>query len=247
MGQGMDINQTFQNLGLNQKQTAIYLAVLELGEASVVKIAKKSGIKRPTCYVVLDELEKKGYVSKLVKKDTTVFFAEHPKKLLTEAELQVKELKNIVPQLESLFQKDSQKPKVAIYEGKEQLGRAYDESFAVQGEILYMSTLRLSQAVFEKTFRKMDIIQLSENYKMRELVDESEEGKLYVQKYSSEYRKIKMIPKKFLPFEVDIGIFGNKVLITSLKQEYFTVSMQSQEINTAFRNMFEAMWQVSVN
>jgi sugar-specific transcriptional regulator TrmB len=243
----MDINQTFQNLGLNQKQTAIYLAVLELGQASVGQIAKKSAVKRPTCYVVFDELEKKGFVSKLVKKDTTLYMAEHPKKLLTEAELQVKELKTIIPQLESLFRKDDEKPRVAVYEGKEQLDIAYDESFAVSGEVLYMSTLKLSQEVFQKTFRKMDLINLSENYRMRELVDESDEGRKYMEKVKGPFRDVRMIPKEFLPFEVDIGIFGNKVLVTSLKQEYFTVSMQSPEINKAFRQLFEAMWQLSKN
>ena len=55
-----------------------------------------------------------------------------------------------------------------------------------------------------------------------------------------------MIPKEFLPFEVDIGIFGNKVLITSLKKEYFTVSLQSAEISQAFRHMFEVMWIISI-
>ena len=241
----MDINQTFQNLGLNQKQTAIYLAALELGQASVGQIAGKSGVKRPTCYVVLGELEKKGFVSKIVKKDTTLYSAEHPKKLLTEAELQVKELKTIVPQLESLFQKDTEKPKVAIYEGKQQLDIAYDESFAVKGEILYMSTLKLSQEVFERTFRKMDLIPLSQNYHMRELVDESEEGEKYLKKVKDQFRNVRMIPKELLPFEVDIGIFGNKVLITSLKKEYFTVSIQSSEINQAFRVLFEGLWKIS--
>lgn len=242
----MDIYQTFQNMGLNQKQTAVYLAVLELGQASVGQIANKSAVKRPTCYVVLGELEKKGFASKLVKKDTTLYTAAHPKKLLTEAELQIKELKTIIPQLESLFGKDDEKPRVAVYEGKEQLDIAYDESFAVKGEILYMSTLKLSQEVFQKTFRKMDLITLSENYRMRELVDESEEGRKYMEKVKGPFRDVRMIPKAFLPFEVDIGIFGNKVLITSLKKEYFTVSLQSAEINRAFRSMFEAMWRLSV-
>ncbi len=241
----MDILDTFKNLGLNQKQTAIYLAALELGQASVGHIALKSGVKRPTCYVVLTELEQKGFVSKLVKKDTTLYTAEHPKKLLTEAELQVKELKTIMPQLESLFRKSDEKPRVAIYEGKEQLDIAYDESFTVKGEILYMSTLKLSQEVFQKTFRKMDLIPLSENYKMRELVDESEEGQKYMDRVKANFRNVRMIPKEFLPFEVDIGIFGNKVLITSLKQEYFTVSIQSPQINQAFRMLFEGLWRIS--
>ncbi len=110
-----------------------------------------------------------------------------------------------------------------------------------------MSTLGLSQEVFKKTFRKMDMIPLSENYHMRELVDESPEGRAYAEKVKNNFRQVKLIPKTFLPFEVDIGIFADKVLITSLKKEYFTVSIESAEISRAFRQLFEAMWQLSLN
>lgn len=241
----MEIRDIFKNLGLTDKEITVYLALIELGEASVAKIAGKATIKRPTCYVVLSELEKKGYVSRVPKQKAILFVAQHPRKLLTEAELQVKELQIIVPQLESLFQKGGDKPRVAIYEGKEKLDSAYDESFIVKGEVLYMSTLKLSQAVFERTFRKMDSVKLSKDYRMRELVDESEEGLAYIKKNQSEFRQIRMIPEELLPFEVDIGIFANKVLITSLKKEFFTVSIQSNEINQAFRALFEGFWRIA--
>lgn len=245
MGPIMDIKETFQNLGLNEKQSAVYLVALELGEGSVADISKKSGIKRPTCYVVLGELEKKGFVSKEIKPNTTWYVPEHPKKLLTEAQLKMKELQSVIPQLESLFQKDSGKPRVMMYEGKGELDRAYDESFIAKGEVLYMSTLKLSQEVFRRTFRKMDIIPLSENYRMRELVDDSPEAREYISKVSNQYRQVRIIPRAFLPFEIDIGIFGNRVLITSVKKEFFTVSIESPEIAQAFRQLFEAMWKLS--
>lgn len=52
-------------------------------------------------------------------------------------------------------------------------------------------------------------------------------------------------PKEFLPFQMDIGIFGNTVLITSVKKEYFTVKIESEEIAHGYRALFEAMWRIS--
>lgn len=242
----MNAQESLQHLGLESKEIAIYLAVLELGEATVLEIAKKSGIKRPTAYVVLQNLETKGFVSKEIKGKKILFVPEHPKKLLTEAELKLRELKDVLPQLESLLQKDEDKPRVMIYEGKDQLDRAYDESFTAKGEVLYMSTLQLSQDVFKRTFRKMDVVVLSQDYRMRELVDDSEQGRKYVERVKGEYRDVRIIPKQFLPFEIDVGIFGSTVLVTSLKKEYFTVKLQSAEIAQAFRQLFEAMWKLSV-
>jgi len=242
----MEIKDTLKQLGLEEKESAVYLALLELKQATVLEVAKKSGIKRPTAYVILNQLSQKGMVSRVLKNRRTFYAPEHPRKLVTEAELRLKEIKSAVPQLESLMGTIEGKPGVMIYEGKENLDIAYDESFAVKGEILYMSTLHFSQEVFQKTFRKMDLASLGPNFSMRELVDDSERGKEYQKKVSGEYRKIKRIPATFLPFAIDIGIFGNRVLITSVKKEYFTVSIQSAEISRAFRQLFEAMWQVSI-
>lgn len=241
----METHEILKNLGLSEKEAGVYLALLELGEAAVGRIAEQSRIKRSTVYVVLEELERKGYVTKAILEGVNYFYPEHPQKVLTEAELRLEELKTALPQMESLLNKQANKPRVVVYEGKDDLDRAYDESFIAKGEVLYMSTLKLSRELFQKTFRKMDLIPLSENYQMRELVDDSEDGKQYAEKVGEEYRQVRLIPAQFLPFEVDIGIFDNSVLVTSLKRNYFTVKIQSPEIAQAFRHMFEALWQVS--
>lgn len=42
----MDIIASLRQFGLNEKQAKVYLACLELGSASVQKIAKKAGVER---------------------------------------------------------------------------------------------------------------------------------------------------------------------------------------------------------
>ena len=203
---------------------------------------KPSSIKRPTAYLVLSSLESKGFVSRSVHGKKTYFLAQHPQKLITEAELRLKEVKEIVPQLESMLQKASGRPRIMIYEGKDELDRADDEIFVVKGEILFMGTLKLSKETFPRTFRKFEYANLSKDFNSRELVDESEESKQYAKEVSKPFREVRFIPKELLPFEVDICVFGNRTLITSVKKEYFTVAIESEEITRAFRTIFEVMW-----
>lgn len=241
----MTIQETLQSLGLEQKEASIYLALLELGETTVLEISKKSGIKRPTVYVVLRSLEQKGFASKLLKESKTLFSPQHPKKLITEAELRMKELQEVVPQLESLLGREEGRPRVKIYEGKEQLDCAYDELFVIKGEGLYMGTLKLSMEVFPRTFRKVGYAPLSPEFSMRELVDESEESRKYAAHVRGPYREVRFIPKELLPFEAEIGVFGNHSLITSVKKEYFTIDIESKEIANSFRTILEVMWQAA--
>ncbi|MAG12546.1 hypothetical protein CL630_01910 [bacterium] len=240
----MKIDDTLKDLGLEEKEVDIYLALLELGEAAVLAIAQKSGIKRPTAYVILGLLEEKGFVSRVKKGKKTLFTPQHPQKLVTEAELHLKELQGVMPQLEALFHKEEGKPRVMIYEGKDKLDRALDEMFVTKGEVMFMGTLKLSQEAFPRTFQKTLYATFSPQFQIRELVNESEESKAYAKQVEGPYRKVRFMPKELLPFEVDITLFGNRTLITSVKKEFFTISIESDEINHAFRTIFNVMWEV---
>ncbi|MBI3334921.1 MAG: hypothetical protein HY001_00275 [Candidatus Portnoybacteria bacterium] len=241
----MNPKETLQDLGLTQKEAIVYLALLEIGEATVNTIAIKSGIKRPTAYIVLRSLEAKGFTSRIIKGKKTFFAPQHPKKLLTEAELRLKELKEVVPQWESLYRKEEGRPRVMIFEGKEELDRAYDESFIVKGEVVYIGTLPLSMEALPRTYRKMQYIQFTSEYRMRELINESEESREYARCCQGPYRQVRFIPKELLPFEADVSVFGDRTLITSVKKEYFAISIESPEIARAFRTIFEVMWQAA--
>jgi len=238
----MNPENALKNLGLEEKEIALYLALLELGEAPVLAAAKHAGVKRPTAYVILEALEKKGFVSRFVRAGKTLFSPQHPQKLLTEAELRMKELETAMPQFEALFHKKEGKPRVMMYEGKDRLDLALDEAFVIKGETLFISTIPLSQEAFPRTFRKADLVTFSPEFYARELIDESERSREYAARVAGPYRNIRFIPKEYLPFEMDVGIFGNRALITSVKKEFFTISIESEEIAYAFRTMFNVMW-----
>lgn len=238
----MDTRAVLRNLGLEEKEAGIYLALLELGEASVVRISRKSGVKRPTAYVILESLESKGLVTKIERGKKTLFVSQPPKKLMVEAEFRLQELTEVMPQLESLLQKGSGKPRVMIYEGKEALDRAYDEVFVTKGEMLYMGNVKLFEEAFPRTMKKLQYARPSPEFRIRGLLVESSEAREYAQTHDSEYEHTRFIPKEHAPFNADIGIFGNRTLISSILKDYFTVSVESEEIAHAFRVIFEMMW-----
>ena len=241
----MAIQDTLQNLGLEEKEAKIYLALLELGEATVLQVSKKSGIKRPTAYLILRSLEEKGFVSRVLHGKKTTYSAQHPKKLITESELRLKELQEVIPQLETFMQKEG-KPRVMIYEGKEQLDRAYDDMFITKGEVLIVDDIALSKEAFPKSFRKFGYKKTSPDFRIREINVDNQAAREYAKEFAGPYHEIRYLPQNLKPFENDMGIYGNKVLISSLKREYFVVVLESEEIARSFRTMFELMWQAAV-
>jgi len=52
-----------KHIGLSNNEAKVYLAMLELGPSPVLDIAAKAAINRPTTYVQIELLKKKGLVS----------------------------------------------------------------------------------------------------------------------------------------------------------------------------------------
>jgi len=118
------IEKALQKLGLREKEIKVYLALLNLGSAPVRKIAQEAGINRGTAYDILKELVKVGLAGYYEKKTHKYFTPEDPAKIvgiLQERKNEIakteNELDKIIPDLQSLYSKISQRPFVKYYEG----------------------------------------------------------------------------------------------------------------------------------
>lgn len=115
----------FKKLGLSEKETAVYLSLLEQGAISVRNLAKAINLNRGTTYDILKKLQETGLVSFFHKNTKQHFVAEDPDKILKllanrQAELNQAEekIKKLVPELKALQEKGGDKPVTKFYEGK---------------------------------------------------------------------------------------------------------------------------------
>src|SRR3989344_5908658 len=113
------LNKELEKIGLTQKEAGIYLACLELTEATIGDIAKKSGVKRTTVYDIIDSLKEKGLVSSITKNKKLFYYAESPKKLENTLDEKKRLLENMMPELFSIANKIDKKPKIKYFEGPE--------------------------------------------------------------------------------------------------------------------------------
>ena len=95
---------------------AIYVALLGLGQTTAYAIAEKSGLKRPTVYVVLEDLRKKGLVLKVPHAKKQLFTAKSPEEFFREVEERLNASKRILPELLALTS-GSKKPRTLYFEG----------------------------------------------------------------------------------------------------------------------------------
>ena len=121
--------------GLSEKESVVYLALLELGTSTVSEVAKKTSINRSTSYVLLESLSRKGLVSISERHAARFFTAVPPERFIYISEERVREgqellaLANaILPQMRSLHKGVGVKPKIQFFEGEQGIKSIYDDT-----------------------------------------------------------------------------------------------------------------------
>ncbi len=140
-----DVKIALADLGLAPKEAETYIAMLELGPASVQDIAKKAGINRTTTYVMLEGLKRHGLVSTFEKGKKTLFSAENPEQLVEILTRQSQvinakksKLEESLPRLLAIFNSTGDKPRVRFLEGEEPMREIMQKVNRIDSEVWEM-------------------------------------------------------------------------------------------------------------
>lgn len=237
------LEKYLQDIGLNEKESILYLALLAVDNSSVLDLSKKTGLNRSTTYVVLESLSKKGLVSETTVGKKTHYQAEPPERLETYVEQrkilleeQAKKLKDIIPQIKSVQREGGEKPIVKYFEGKEGIISALEghfkstdeggESYSIYSKDLLNQIFRQSEKDKFKTIRKGKKIYSKAiyNYEQGNLDDEPDTSRL---RFDS---------KKY-PITCDIGIYKDEVRISTLSKTISAIVIKNSDLAETLKSL----------
>ena len=240
----MEINEVLNNIGLNQKEASVYLALLELGTATVHPIATKANIKRPTTYLILEDLQQKGMVSVIPREKKVMYTAESPEKFISDLNKKQELVKRFMPNMLALYNSKAEKPQVQFFEGKEAMGGVY-ERILKSKKVDFFCTIKDAIAAFpEYPFRIMDTAN-SGSMKFRELLSR-EAGDI---EYAKKMRHTENYQHRFLPtgmiLMTDNVLFDGNIAFFSYQPYMFAVQISSQGIYQSLQTIFDVAWSAS--
>ncbi|MDD2935124.1 MAG: helix-turn-helix domain-containing protein [Candidatus Pacebacteria bacterium] len=238
------LNKQLEKIGLNPKEADVYLACLELTEATVGEIAKKSGVKRTTVYDIIDSLKEKSLVSSITKNKKLYYYAESPKKLENTLEEKKKILENMMPELMSVANAIDKKPKIRYFEGIEGMRDVFRDTLNYPDqEILSWFPKKTGMDLGENFFYKEYIPKrMKKKIWVRAIAPETEEMKKYKENDDKHLRQTRLISPDKFNSEINIELYGGeKVMIVGFEEE-IGIMIESKKIYTALKSMFEIMW-----
>lgn len=224
--------------GLSEKESSIYLSLLELNETQPSIIAKRTNIKRPTVYVILEQLEKKHLVNHYNKNNKVFFHASDPNTLLKERENNTLLLKTAMPALSQLNHKFATRPQMSIFEGKNGLIQIMEDTLTTSTELLCWANPTIVMSLLADYYPKYIKKKIEKKIRLRGVLCYDKIGVQFKKKGASELREVYLIPKERFPFKNEINIYDDKVAIIS-HQDEVGIIIQNQNIADTQRAIFE--------
>ena len=236
-----------EQFGLSAKESALYVALLELGPSEVAAVAKRANVKRPTAYLLLDTLKAKGYVSQ-EGTASRHYRAEDPRKLLAYEKTKVAKLEKALPGMLGLAATSELKPGVRFFSGLEGIQAVYEESLLQPegSEILAIGNAEAVERSLEDFQNWYIKRRASLGIRLRGLIPATPEGLKVAARNSSELRETRLLEPGDFTEAVEVNIYGNKISAVSfVENELIGIIVDSKVLANVHRQLFELLWRAA--
>ena len=125
----MNLTNALESLGLSNKQARLYLSLLQHGEGTAYEAAKKSGIKKPTAYVLLEEMVERRVVRKILHAKSTHYAVVDPVEIFVQARSRLENAEAVLPELRALAKTERTRVHAEYYEGRSGVRQMYQRLF----------------------------------------------------------------------------------------------------------------------
>lgn len=245
----MKKTKLLEDIGLNETTAKIYLYLLKNKKATILEVARGTGIARTNIYHNIKMLIDNNLIVEAVEKGKKLLVPEKPNnlvKMIKKKEIIAKEIAEI---LLPDFEKNKYESKIRFAYGSEGFKMSADELLNSKEKIIrqfidfessnrYASNKYLEKHWLKRVSKKIEakIIcsEQSINFSNKNLTDIENIKKL---------REVRFIPK--LHFNFSIAVVDDKVHFFAPPNEGFIFIFESKSFSNTIKNIFEFLWNQS--
>lgn len=245
----MEIKKILEQVGIDGKKAEVYLACLEMGGATGYLLAKKTGLKRPTAYDLINQLMKDGLVYKSIKGKVKYFSPADPEILILKLKEKEEKVKSILPALQNLYNSPKTKPFIRYFEGVEGIREMWEDSLrsCKKGDeiLAYVGddTLKNMPEYADDYIRR----RVAKDIRLRGIYKNSPGIMEYMRSNQAQLREARILEEKEFPVANETNIYKNKIAIASYGAEMFGMIIESAEIVRSQKAIFELAWKGAGN
>ncbi|NOS66979.1 MAG: hypothetical protein HOO67_01265 [Candidatus Peribacteraceae bacterium] len=240
------IRPLLHRIGLDEKESEIYLALLSLKVARASSVAKVARQSRSHTYLILRTLVEKGLVSEIERGKVIHFVAEPPQRLLgylDDRKQQLEELRPLVegalPFFSAITSQFVGQPRVTFLRGIDGMKQVYRDMLKKDFCALFNP-----EAMYE-AFGGNVVTQVYGKYAElhgRDLLVDSPSAKQYMKELKQgDAYQIRLLPKS-VTFGTDTIVTSDTVALFAYDLDRTIVRIENANIAASFRAWFEVLW-----
>ncbi|MBI5159476.1 hypothetical protein HY992_05130 [Candidatus Micrarchaeota archaeon] len=232
--------EVFFQLGLDAKETSLYLALLEEGQASVSRVASIANIGRSSAYSILARLVAKGFAGFVVENDVRKYSATDPEKLFDVMEEKKARLAAVMPSLKELKKaKREEVPRVTVYNGVDGFKTVFSDLLRHGKEIVGFNYTAAGPAISKVWYENWQKSRVRKKIKRRYMMSR-EVARMEATK--APLTEVKIV-SEHLANPVSTNIYGDRILISAPgKKTYTGIVIESKAMADSYREFFNALW-----
>lgn len=246
---------TLKNIGLSDKEIALYRAALSSGVCSIKQLADDAGFNRTTAYRFLTALHKRGLVEWVVGArgrlvqvapfDSLAHYLKEEQRRLAGIEAA---LPQAIDQLKAMEHRKKLTTQVRYFEGQLGIKQMIWNTLRAESDTRSYASLTRREVIspsFEDEFERE---WARKGLKDRVITNEKR-GEYIAKRLIPEYRRcvdIRIIPTKTYYITNDIIIYNDIFAIMSLEKDHLVgVEIENAEIAKTQASIFDIVWRVA--
>jgi HTH-type transcriptional regulator, sugar sensing transcriptional regulator len=246
-----DTERILAEIGLSDGERKVYLALLELGEATSGPIADKSGISASKVYQVVERLMKKGLVGGVSVSGVKRFKATHPRAILDylktreeEAKVLRESTQKLLPVLEAKFKDKETETEVQLYRGVKSVRNSF---YGMLGDLKKGESYKVIGA----NYGGLSWTRAFFRHYHEERAARGVNAKLLFQRtFGIPDATWKGADIRFLPWNfatpLQINVWKENTALVLLQEEPLVFTIKSKTIADSFTQYFETLWSQEV-
>lgn len=235
-------------IGLNDKESELYLLLLKSPKQTAQQLADATGIKRTNVYRLLDELAEQRLVV-VEENPIRKFSAAEPQifnEILKDRQQKIKQtahsLKSAMPSLRSQYSLSLDKPGVVHMAGTEGFERLLEDMVNSDTEVLIVgSNDQPTDDITLNRFQELLLKRKENRVKTRILFHDGEHRELITKKFEERGFEVRFIGTT--PFKGEVALYENNVSFTVYDPSLITTVVTNVHIADTMRLLFEQLWQ----
>ncbi len=247
------LEKILTNLWYKDIEIKIFLSAASIWASPASLIAKKTWIKRTTCYTMLEWLCQKNIMRRIIKswmryyeaiwiEELSDFLKWNIDWLLTD----FKELERNKTELQKLYVKNIWDTKISFFEWFDDIKQAYDGLLREQDDEIYSLVNRdfniknhpLKEYWDKYYYKRLELKKMS--YTVSNSTDNT---KPKIESNDKKLRKSLVLPEEILPVFWDVKVTGdNLVLISQNEGRIFWISIKNKWFANMFKKLIKELW-----